>query len=251
MQNFKQYLLEADKKDLPNFAPWHLTDPVKIRELIKDYKFQNESTNYQVLKNGTVKVKKDSVHFRWHGYSANGFNLDPTQLPFKFNSAFRNFTIHSDSITDIWGAPDIAEYLCIKATKLETLEHLEGEYKDLALYCPELSRCDCKVKTEWLFINALAKFDAKDFAKSFASLNNKININLGPEAAKKLVNQPLLSLIKIKDFKGISFNDSDNAKTEELKQLAKACDIITKHSDNIVLAQKELYDNDLDEYAEL
>ena len=246
MQSFKQYLMEENTMQL--------TTSVAIKELFRHHKFSvsNTVSDYQVLKDGTVNVKKQLCHFRWFESAAKNTNLDASRLPFKFKLGSDNFTIHSDCITDIVGAPVKGGYFSIKAQKLKSLTGLEAEYTDLAIYCEELTEFNCKIKTDYVFISIMKSFNAKDFANSFSKADKKVNINFGLNAASQLLYKtPLLSLLKNKDFGHITFVNMEETTNPKLIEVRTVCEILNKSKGNLIAAQEELFKNDLDEYAKL
>jgi hypothetical protein len=241
MQNFKEYLITENTNI--KLAPWHLTSSKQIKEAIQ-YDGRNHINDFAVYKH-SVNVIKSRASF----YYDNTL-LDKTRLPFHFDTA-NDLTIRSETLTNIWGAPIIADELEFKLKSIKTLENLRGSYNDLDLYTPSLEEFNCNVKTNHIFINAASKFNAKDFSKSFES-DTSLSLNFGASVAEKLLtNTPLLSLLLTKNFNRISHNGIAGNK---LTELSIVMDIINYHAKidrDILECQEELITNGFRQYAKL
>lgn len=89
--------------------------------------------------------------------------------------------------------------------------------------------------------------------KSLSGIHNNLKECNGKLTIPSDLKGGMLGLLKVKGLKKVTF-DEDEVSEHQIPELAKACEIITKHlnSDrNLIKCQKELYDNDLDEFAEL
>lgn len=126
-----------------------------------------------------------------------------------------------------FGAKDETRYCLIfgRANELLTsLEHCPREYSGSVDF------------------SNLKNLSYKDVHKHIKWLNGFVKIHSGYMG-------PLLGVLKIEKFMGIILDASTQS-----RELYNAINIINKHlkeGRNIIACQKELYDNDLDEYAEL
>jgi len=250
MQSFKSFLLKENNNS--EFAPWHIRDKKQIQQIFKQT-VANKVSNFKILKDGSLDIIGGD-HFYWNTDQANRANLDVTKLPFKFGKCSSiEYIMHLGEVEDIWGAPTECNDLYIKAPKLKTLQHLNGKYGYLSLFCQELTEFKCHVECEYIFMDIIKKFDAKDFSKSFKSsiAEEYLSLTFSKRGIEVLYKTPLLSLLTNEDFGNISFNSMRTTDlNEKTKQLAQVCDIINKHKD-ILDCQEELIANGFQEYAKL
>jgi len=243
MQNFKSFL----KEDIHiNFAPWHLQNTIEIENAINADQ-SNKIGDFNILKGGSVDAMIVNTDFKWQPKK----DFNDEQLPFHFNKA-DSLTIIGNKLTDIWGAPINAIDLILKCQKLKSLEHLEGRYENLEMYCHDLEEFKCKVNAFFVSIHDCKIFNAKDFSKSFYS-DNSLYLNFSNKVAEHvIVDTPLLSLLIAKNFKRISYTGiSANIKMQDL---ALTMAILTKHAkfdSDILECQEELITNGLNSYAKL
>jgi|688.fasta_scaffold11334_7 hypothetical protein len=222
MQSFKQYLSEASNPD-----------DKQIREMIGKYKsgelgrcrFPNKFPRHAV-KNGKIYLKKPLIieHCMFD---------DNDELLFPIAEALRLV---------IWNVPktfknfpEIVGEGGIEFSTGNQIQSLDGFPSDIS------NRLDT---------SRIRNFDFTNFNKYVKRLDGWL-------ITSALYEGPLLSLLKIRDLKHVGFIDHHSGKSQdEVKikvNLRNACNIINKYLPlgNFIECQRELIENDLDEYAEL
>lgn len=248
MQNFKTYLTEAAAK---NLAPWQ--DPSN-----PEYKFVDVSDYFR----GTVKLNKNGTYSTSapHGTFISVLKLDGGKqyvLPVKFSimSYFETISGVENGLTTLQGCPDTVRHeMVIDSKNLITLDYLYTQvHWKLSIHCPNLKTFgDAKTKCLDLVLYDIGDVPLKEVQHHFEVTHT---IYLGFDAAYR---KPILSIFKVKGpwvsiEKRTSFHqwksDPDMVKSKEFDLV---CNILSKYakSRDVIACQRELIENDLDEYAE-
>jgi|694.fasta_scaffold06347_4 hypothetical protein len=248
MQSFKTYLAEASAK---NLAPWQdPSNPAYVNVNVSDYFRGSVKRN----KNGTYSTSAP------HGYFISCLKLDNGKqyvLPVKFSimSYFETISGVENGLTTLQGCPDtIRHEMVIDSKNLTTLDYLYTQvHWKLSIQCPNLKTFgDAKTKCLDLVLYDIGDVPLKEVQYHVEVIHT---IYLGFDAAYK---KPVLSIFKIKGHwvsieQRTSFDqwksDPDGSKAKEFDLV---CKILSKYakSRNAIACQRELIENDLDEYAE-
>jgi hypothetical protein len=246
--NFKQYLLEGNEG---YFAPWHLRTSEQIQRWLDDG--ISKIKGFKINKDGSITLvtdifdAKDIIEFA----TDNGERKKVLRLKFKRS---KNFQIISPTLTSLWGVPDICSgNLSITCSKLLSLEHLTPKVEGtLWISCSELKEINCgKVSCEILQLNSIGDMNLCREWKQFSNFSISKKIYLGNSVVAKMNKTGILNLCKLLKATGAEKIIFLNSVIDASPELARAIDIINVHKDNIIACQKEMFDNDLDEYAEL
>ncbi len=248
MQNFKSYLTEAAVK---NIAPWQdPSNPAYVDIDVSDYFRGPVKRN----KNGTYSTSALRGNF------ISVLRLDDGKqyvLPVKFStmSYFETISGVENGLTTLQGCPDkVRHEMVIDSKNLTTLDYLYTQvHWKLSIQCPNLKTFgDAKAKSLDLVLYDIGDVPLKEVQHHFEVTHT---IYLGFDAAYR---KPVLSIFKVKGpwvsiEQRASFDqwksDPDGSKTKEFNSV---CKILSKYakSRDIIACQRELIENDLDEYAE-
>lgn len=246
-------LFEAEANK--NIAPWQdPSNPAYVKVNIKDY-FSGSST---LNKNGTYSTSAPEHFHILRLKLKNGQAV----LPVKFSTMSHFDTISgvgmetTKGLTTLQGCPDkVKKEMWIDSPVLTTLDYLYTEVGEkLTIACTNLKTFgDAKAKTGDLVLYDIGDVPLKEVPHCFEVTHT---IYIGLRAAYR---KPVLSLFKVKGtWSGVgprhggtkNWRDDENGtKFEELK---KVCVILDKYSKtrDVIGCQRELIENDLDEYAE-
>lgn len=265
MQNFKNYIAEAKQT---NFAPWHPTTPEATKELLKEYYHEHYGNAYLptellFLKNGSVSVRGEQFFtIREVGPVDNG----EVGILVKYNNincpgrvSIKDFNEHDRKLTTLEYGPNKVGYsLSITLSQITSFKGFACEIKDALILneCLKLKEWGqgCQITCHRLVVDYAFDYELfRTIGQHFKIVNN---ITLYPGAARALVGKGLLSLFKVKkptpNMFGIQLYYSDKSKMN--KELVQATEIVNKYlasrTPDIIACQRELIENDLDEYAE-
>jgi hypothetical protein len=232
MQNFKQFLEEANQ---PDFAPWHISDPEKVKKWMDNNASQG---SWRVNKDGTVSVSKvDYAPTGVYG-DIGGVGEGKAALMVKYRNA-KDFIINASKLDSLWGVPDKCNKLEIMCHGLKSLEHCTSEVGQLFLYTPSIENFECKVNVNHLKISDIGKCSYKDLHKHFTFFGVAPTITFMPDAFGRLYKQPLLSLLKTKAH--LTFNVmGDNYDKPEIVELRQVFKILNDAKGSILKAQQGL-----------
>lgn len=246
--NFKHYLLEAPDG---YFAPWHLRTSEQIQRWLDDG--ISKIKGFKINKDGSITLVSDNFDAK----NVIEFSTDNGErkkvLRLKFRRS-KNFQIISPTLTSLWGVPDICSgNLGITCSELLSLEHLTPKVEGvLWISCSKLKEINCgEVSCKNLQLNSIGDLNLCRDWKQFSKFSISNIIILGNSVVNKMNKTGILNLCKLMKVTGAQKIIFFNSVVDASPELAKAIDIVNVHKDNIIACQKELFDNDLDEYAEL
>jgi hypothetical protein len=212
LKTFKQYLLEEVGEEESIQIPPSLITQYKGRLQISENNKLNSSLSFSIPANtGSFIDKNRELRYPFDVIDG-GFNADHLLL-----SSFKNFPrIIKGNFT---------AYLN-KFTNVEDFpEYVEGNID----------------------------ISSNKHLKSLSGIHKNLKECNGKLTIPADLKGGMLGLLKVKGLKKVTF-DEDEVSEHQIPELAKACEIIAKYlnSDrNLIACQKELYDNDLDDFAEL
>jgi hypothetical protein len=230
------------------FAPWHIKDKESLELLFNKQNLSNFSS-CKFNKSGTVSIKSNE-HFKiTENMMLHDRNINGLVLPVQFqNLLCSEFDIVADIIS-LWGMPSkVTGRINISSGMLKTAEHLNCNINGgIEFNTPELTKFDCNVRTDGLFINRIGFTNFSGWDKFF-DVHNYILIGIN---CVQNFDSKILSLLKMKNLKII--NLSTLAKDEHI-ELDKSCKIVNKHlksGRDILECQEELIENGYKEFAKL
>jgi hypothetical protein len=241
MQNFKPYLVEAI-----DFAPWQHPNSEEYQHLVPNDICSNASDVHR-NKNGTYSSSCNRYGAKY--IERNGEHV----LPVKYSTVkdFEVIGTDTNNISSVWGFPDkVKNNLILYSNFLSSLDHLNTQAHTTTILLPNLKEMgNCVLKSNEISLLDIGEVSFKDFAKC-VTVSSRIKISF-----LALLNKPALSLLKIKgEWNLITPRFMVNEKTmtqAQQDEVKKVIQILNDNRHNIIEAQKKLYDNDLDEYAEL
>ena len=246
MQNFKQYLTEANI----DFAPWQHPDSEEYKKVEDHQICALVMDKIRRNKNGTVSTSSEN-------YKAKLVRIgNDYVLPVKYSSA-KDFSIsilsNGPGITSLWGFPDkVKDTLTIKSSMLETMDHLNTTAFDVFIQTPKLKEMgNSAINCYKLMLNDIGQVPLKEFVKhvkvdSFIDCHSRV-----------LYKKPILSIFKIagtwKEIRCGGRWISQGVEYDNPKELSQVMAIVNKHLKNrdMLECQEELIDAGLKEYARL
>jgi hypothetical protein len=203
-----------------------------------------------------VANKNGTVSFKGQTTLTGSFMMDDEEgakIPFKIQTAYKNFELKTDNLVSLCGMPDkVNGDLFLSSKKLKTLEHCTPIVgKSLYLDTPTLEEFNCKVQVKnILFLRELNMTGLSNLHKYF----NCGTVTLGPNVAPKITHS-MLSLILIPNlitvvqwgFQQVSSANNTPSKIEQV------CSIIRTSigKKDLLDVKEELMANGLKEYAKL
>ncbi len=249
-----------------SFAPWQPTSPEATKEVLHKFYLEHYGNKYLpsellLLKNGSVSVRGEQFFtIREVGPVDNG----EVGILIKYNNigaSNRAYLkdMNAGKLTTLEGGPTkFRGGLQIELSQITSFKGFVCEMREgLILHeCFKLKEWGqgCQITCRALVIDY--EFDYELFRTIGQHLKIVSNITLYPNAAKTLVGKGLLSLFKVKkptaNMFGIQLYFSDKSSVN--KELVQATEIVNKYlasrAPDIIACQRELIENDLDEYAE-
>lgn len=234
-------------------SSWHLTDISKIRHILCEPDPHDEGNRWNISADGVVSAKRNTnVTFPWNTIDAVFHELPADRLPFKFKSFGEHFSLVSNSVTDISGAPIYGDVLIVRGEVLKTAKGLEGMFRKIIIGSPAMTRFDCNAKIDTVVIAEMADFDIADFASSISANNRPMLLEFIGAGICSIVGKPLLSLFKSRTLGGINSRHSNFGNLLEGPETQMALDIVDRHlqvNRDVLACQEEMIMTGLKRYA--
>ena len=252
MQSFKQYLSEAVVKLPPNHAPWHIMDEMKINAFMSEA-WPEFNSIWKRNADGSYSTTRKEVTIR-DSMLVEAGETGAWGLPFPIRSC-QDIRIFSLRLTSLKGFPTRirpGSIIYIRAGNLESIEDIVcSNVNILTLDCENLKHFDAKIQQLRGLDIINSDFDLNEIVKNIKQISISIKFSGNNNALKQLKNG-ILKFVKIQGKPHIHLTSTS---TMDLVDLENALHIYNSNIDNegmnIIKMQKLLFDNDLDNYANL
>jgi hypothetical protein len=252
MQSFKQYLLEAVVKLPPNHAPWHIMDEMKLNAFMSEA-WPEFNSIWKRNADGSYSTTRKEVTIR-DSMLVEAGETGAWGLPFPIRSC-QDIRIFSIRLTSLKGFPTrirAGSSIHIRAGNLESIEDIVcSNVNILTVDCENLKHFDAKIQQLRGLDIINSDFHLNEIIKNIKQISISLKFSEHDNNALKQLKKGILKFVKIQGQPHIHLTHSSG----DLVDLENALHIYNSNIDdegmNMIKMQKLLFDNDLDEYAEL